>query len=230
MKRYILLFSFISYMSMAQTTTQDVVQSVVPTVNVVGEASIEATPTLVNISVSIEGEGKDAKLLRQENGEKLARVIQAINKEEVPMKNFQTDYVSLYKNYDYNTKTYQYRISQTVKIKLDNLAKYETLMDALFEAGVNQINSVTFGIEDSARAKLQQEARIAAIDDARKKALLYATSLDQNIGKALTIRETSLRDTPASVMIRGAAPSNTTLALGSISVNSQIIVTFELTK
>lgn len=230
MKRYILLFSFISYIGMAQTTTQDVVQSVVPTVNVVGEASIEATPTLVNISVSIEGEGKDAKLLRQENGEKLARVIQAINKEEVPMKNFQTDYVSLYKNYDYNTKTYQYRISQTVKIKLDNLAKYETLMDALFEAGVNQINSVTFGIEDSARAKLQQEARIAAIDDARKKALLYATSLDQNIGKALTIRETSLRDTPASVMIRGAAPSNTTLALGSISVNSQIIVTFELTK
>jgi hypothetical protein len=217
-------------MSMAQTTTQEVVQSVVPTVNVVGEASIETTPTLVNISVSIEGEGKDAKLLRQENGEKLARVIQAINKEEVPMKNFQTDYVSLYKNYDYNTKTYQYRISQSVKIKLDNLAKYDTLMDALFEAGVNQINSVTFGIEDSARAKLQQEARIAAIDDARKKALLYATSLDQNIGKALTIRETSLRDTPASVMIRGAAPSNTTLALGSISVNSQIIVTFELTK
>ena len=209
---------------------QDVIQNVVPTVNVVGEASIEGTPTLVNISVSIEGEGKDAKLLRQENGEKLARVIQAINKEEVPMKNFQTDYVSLYKNYDYNTKTYQYRISQTVKIKLDNLAKYETLMDALFEAGVNQINSVTFGIEDSARAKLQQEARIAAIDDARKKALLYATSLDQNIGKALTIRETSLRDTPASVMVRGAAPSNTTLALGSISVNSQIIVTFELTK
>jgi len=217
-------------MGMAQMAAQEVVQSVVPTVNVVGEASIEATPTLVNISVSIEGEGKDAKLLRQENGEKLAKVIQAINKEEVPMKNFQTDYVSLYKNYDYNTKTYQYRISQTVKIKLDNLAKYETLMDALFEAGVNQINSVTFGIEDSTRAKLQQEARIAAIDDARKKALLYATSLDQNIGKALTIRETSLRDTPASVMIRGAAPSNTTLALGSISVNSQIIVTFELTK
>jgi len=217
-------------MGMAQMAAQEVVQSVVPTVNVVGEASIETTPTLVNISVSIEGEGKDAKLLRQENGEKLAKVIQAINKEEVPMKNFQTDYVSLYKNYDYNTKTYQYRISQTVKIKLDNLAKYETLMDALFEAGVNQINSVTFGIEDSARAKLQQEARIAAIDDARKKALLYATSLDQNIGKALTIRETSLRDTPASVMVRGAAPSNTTLALGSISVNSQIIVTFELTK
>ena len=215
---------------MAQMAAQDVVQSVVPTVNVVGEASIETTPTLVNISVSIEGEGKDAKLLRQENGEKLAKVIQVINKEEVPMKNSQTDYVSLYKNYDYNTKTYQYRISQTVKIKLDNLAKYETLMDALFEAGVNQINSVTFGIEDSARAKLQQEARIAAIDDARKKALLYATSLDQNIGKALTIRETSLRDTPGSVMIRGAAPSNNTLALGSISVNSQIIVTLELTK
>ena len=146
------------------------------------------------------------------------------------MKNFQTNYISLYKNYDFNTKTHKYLVSQTIKIKLEDLTKYETIMDALFEVGVNQINSVTFDIDDNVRAKLLQDVRIAATDDARKKALLYATSLDQNIGKALAIKETNLRDITPVLKIRGNASSDPTLALGSIFIDSQITVTFELTK
>ena len=182
MKHYILLL--LLYIGITQGSAQNIAQNVIPTVEVIGEGSVEVTPTLVNISVSIIGEGKDVKLLRQENAEKIAKVIQVLNKEEIPMKNFQTNYISLYKNYDFNTKTHKYLVSQTIKIKLEDLTKYETIMDALFEVGVNQINSVTFDIDDNVRAKLLQDVRIAATDDARKKALLYATSLDQNIGKA----------------------------------------------
>ncbi len=228
MKHYILLL--LLYIGITQGSAQNIAQNVIPTVEVIGEGSVEVTPTLVNISVSIIGEGKDVKLLRQENAEKIAKVIQVLNKEEIPMKNFQTNYISLYKNYDFNTKTYKYLVSQTIKIKLEDLTKYETIMDALFEVGVNQINSVTFDIDDNVRAKLLQDVRIAATDDARKKALLYATSLDQNIGKALAIKETNLRDITPVLKIRGNASSDPTLALGSIFIDSQITVTFELTK
>ncbi len=228
MKHYILLL--LLYIGITQGSAQNIAQNVIPTVEVIGEGSVEVTPTLVNISVSIIGEGKDVKLLRQENAEKIAKVIQVLNKEEIPMKNFQTNYISLYKNYDFNTKTHKYLVSQTIKIKLEDLTKYETIMDALFEVGVNQINSVTFDIDDNVRAKLLQDVRIAATDDARKKALLYATSLDQNIGKALAIKETNLRDITPVLKIRGNASSDPTLALGSIFIDSQITVTFELTK
>nr|WP_314287142.1 SIMPL domain-containing protein [uncultured Capnocytophaga sp.] len=228
MKHYILLL--LLYIGITQGSAQNIAQNVIPTVEVIGEGSVEVTPTLVNISVSIIGEGKDVKLLRQENAEKIAKVIQVLNKEEIPMKNFQTNYISLYKNYDFNTKTHKYLVSQTIKIKLEDLTKYETIMDALFEVGVNQINSVTFDIDDNVRAKLLQDVRIAATDDARKKALLYATSLDQNIGKALAIKETNLRDITPVLKIRGNTSSDPTLALGSIFIDSQITVTFELTK
>lgn len=228
MKHYILLL--LLYIGITQGSAQNIAQNVIPTVEVIGEGSVEVTPTLVNISVSIIGEGKDVKLLRQENAEKIAKVIQVLNKEEIPMKNFQTNYISLYKNYDFNTKTHKYLVSQTIKIKLEDLTKYETIMDALFEVGVNQINSVTFDIDDNVRAKLLQDVRIAATDDARKKALLYATSLDQNIGKALVIKETNLRNITPVLKIRGNASSDPTLALGSIFIDSQITVTFELTK
>ena len=217
MKHYFVLFSLISTMAIAQNQT--------PTVEVIGEGIVYVTPDMVNISISIEKEGLDLKNLRQKNGEAVAQVLQLLSK-ELPMENFQTSYVSLYKD-DYN-KLNKYRVVQNINIKLEDISKYDNLMNAIFDAGVNRIDGISFGVKN--KEKLLQEARVAAIDDARKKALLYAVSLDQNIGKALTIRETSLRDTPASVMVRGAAPSNTTLALGSISVNSQIIVTFELTK
>ena len=226
MKHYILLL--LLYIGITHGRAHNIAHNVIPTVEVIGEGSVEVTPTLVNISVSIIGEGKDVKLLRQENAEKIAKVIQVLNKEEIPMKNFQTNYISLYKNYDFNTKTYKYLVSQTIKIKLEDLTKYETIMDALFEVGVNQINSVTFDIDDNVRAKLLQDVRIAATDDARKKALLYATSLDQNIGKALAIKETNLRDITPVLKIRGNA--SPTLALGTIFIDSQITVTFELTK
>ena len=217
MKHYFVLFSLISTIAIAQNQT--------PTVEVVGEGIVYATPNMVNISISIEKEGLDLTNLRQKNGEAVAQVLQLLSK-ELPMENFQTSYVSLYKD-DYN-KLNKYRVVQNINIKLEDISKYDNLMNAIFDAGVNRIDGISFGVKN--KEKLLQEARVAAIDDARKKALLYAVSLDQNIGKALTIREPNLRDTPASVMVRGAAPSNNTLALGSISVNSQIIVTFELTK
>ena len=60
MKHYFVLFSLISTMAIAQNQT--------PTVEVVGEGIIYATPDMVNISISIEKEGLDLKNLQQKNG------------------------------------------------------------------------------------------------------------------------------------------------------------------
>ena len=176
MKHYFVLFSLISTMAIAQNQT--------PTVEVVGEGIVYVTPDMVNISISIEKEGLDLKNLRQKNGEAVAQVLQLLSK-ELPMENFQTSYVSLYKD-DYN-KLNKYRVVQNINIKLEDISKYDNLMNAIFDAGVNRIDGISFGVKN--KEKLLQEARVAAIDDARKKALLYAVSLDQNIGKAIQIKE-----------------------------------------
>ena len=176
MKHYFVLFSLISTMAIAQNQT--------PTVEVIGEGIVYATPDMVNISISIEKEGLDLKNLRQKNGEAVAQVLQLLSK-ELPMENFQTSYVSLYKD-DYN-KLNKYRVVQNINIKLEDISKYDNLMNAIFDTGVNRIDGISFGVKN--KEKLLQEARIAAIDDARKKALLYAVSLDQNIGKAIQIKE-----------------------------------------
>ena len=205
MKQYILLFSLVSTMAIAQTQT--------PSVQVVGEGIVYVTPDVVNISISIEREGLDLKNLRQKNSEEVAKVLETLSK-ELPKENFQTSYVSLYK---------------------DDISKYDSLMNAIFDAGVNRINSVSFDVKN--KEKHLQDARVAAIEDARKKALLYAVSLDQNIGKAIAVKELSsnfndvqptFRSSKVSLGSSGAEANDDTLAIGKIAVEAQINVAFEL--
>lgn len=225
MKHYFILFSLISTMAIAQNQT--------PTVEVVGEGIIYATPDMVNISISIEKEGLDLKNLRQKNGEAVAQVLQLLSK-ELPMENFQTSYVSLYKD-DYN-KLNKYRVVQNINIKLEDISKYDNLMNAIFDAGVNRIDGISFGVKN--KEKLLQEARVAAIDDARKKALLYAVSLDQNIGKAIQIKEVNSHFNDIQPVERMSkmslgSPANgndNTLAVGKIAIEAQVNVAFELLK
>ncbi len=223
MKHYFVLFSLISTMTIAQNQT--------PTVEVVGEGIVYATPDMVNISISIEKEGLDLKNLRQKNGEAVAQVLQLLSK-ELPMENFQTSYVSLYKD-DYN-KLNKYRVVQNINIKLEDISKYDNLMNAIFDAGVNRIDGISFGVKN--KEKLLQEARVAAIDDARKKALLYAVSLDQNIGKAIQIKEVNSHFNDIqpvermSKMSLGSTGSDNTLAVGKIAIEAQVNVAFELLK
>lgn len=225
MKHYFILFSLISTMAIAQNQT--------PTVEVVGEGIIYATPDMVNISISIEKEGLDLKNLRQKNGEAVAQVLQLLSK-ELPMENFQTSYVSLYKD-DYN-KLNKYRVVQNINIKLEDISKYDNLMNAIFDAGVNRIDGISFGVKN--KEKLLQEARVAAIDDARKKALLYAVSLDQNIGKAIKIKEVNSHFNDIQPVERMSkmslgSPANgndNTLAVGKIAIEAQVNVAFELLK
>lgn len=223
MKHYFVLFSLISTMAIAQNQT--------PTVEVVGEGIVYATPNMVNISISIEKEGLDLKNLRQKNGKAVAQVLQLLSK-ELPMENFQTSYVSLYKD-DYN-KLNKYRVVQNINIKLEDISKYNNLMNAIFDAGVNRIDGISFGVKN--KEKLLQEARVAAIDDARKKALLYAVSLDQNIGKAIQIKEVNSHFNDIqpvermSKMSLGSTGSDNTLAVGKIAIEAQVNVAFELLK
>ena len=225
MKHYFVLFSLISTMAIAQIQT--------PTVEVVGEGIVYATPNMVNISISIEKEGIDLKNLRQKNGEAVAQVLQLLSK-ELPMENFQTSYVSLYKD-DYN-KLNKYRVVQNINIKLEDISKYDNLMNAIFDAGVNRIDGISFGVKN--KEKLLQEACVAAIDDARKKALLYAVSLDQNIGKAIQIKEVNshfnnIQPVERMSKMSLGSPANgndNTLAIGKIAIEAQVNVAFELLK
>tara|TARA_R110000772_G_scaffold217266_3_gene327703 strand:+ start:306 stop:980 length:675 start_codon:yes stop_codon:yes gene_type:complete len=221
-KLSILLILLFSTNMVAQTNPQ-------PTVDVTGEGIVRVIPDEVTISVRIENTGDEVKPLKSMNDQIVNDVLQTIKRMGIEDKNVQTEYVRLSKNYQYNTKTYNYSANQTISIYLKDLQKYEPLMDGLMASGINRIDGISFS--SSKEMELKSQARKKAIENAVMKAKEYVGVLNQTIGKAVSISEfhNSIAPQPMykamQVDIEGAKQ---TLAPGEIEIRTTVNVRFVL--
>jgi uncharacterized protein len=208
-------------------------QKTIPQISVSGEGKVRVIPDQVFISLAIETRGSKANDVKKQNDEVAQKIIQAIRKHKIAKEDVQTQRVNLNPVYDYERKKQQYAANQTIEILVRDLAVYETLMEALVEAGTNRIDQVEFR---SSKINLHQsEARKAAMRDARAKAEDYASVLNQKVGKALVISENSHTIYPQPLfqmaMAKGAdmesAPRET-VAVGEINVVANVNVSFYL--
>lgn len=206
----------------------------VPQISVSGEGRIKVTPDEALITLSIENTGKDAVEVKKKNDEIVDKIIKLIKQLGIAATDYQTQ--NLHKNYDYNTKKYNYLASQTISIHLKDLSKYDKLMIDVVESGVNAIQGVEF--KSSKIKEFEREARIKAMKDAKQKAEDYVSVLaGQKVGKAVIISDNSSTIYPrpiyASMMKSDNVayeqmPERETLAIGEIEVVSSVSVSFVL--
>lgn len=216
----------------AQAQSQDQ-RPQVPQISVTGEGKVKITPDQAVVTVGFQNSGKDAKEVKTINDEVVDRVIKFLKKSGIPATDFKTNNVSLYKNYDYEKKKYNFQASQTLSITLKDLTKYDEIMMGLNDAGVNSINGVEF--KSSKMDDYEREARKKAILDAKQKAQDYVSVLGQKVGKALLITDNSQSYIPQPMfkgnMVAMAADEGVqreTLAVGELEINTNVSVTFAL--
>lgn len=219
-----LLILLFSTMMIAQNTPQ-------PTIDVTGEGIVYVVPDEVTIKVRVENEGQEPKQLKRENDATVSDVLATIRQMGIKDKDVQTEYVQLSKNFDYNTKTYTYKANQSISIKVRDLKKYEPLMNALLDSGINRIDNVSFSSSDN--AALESQARKKAVENAKMKALEYVGVLNQTIGKAVSISENSASSSPQPIyrtMAKSSSDgsSRETIALGELEIKANINVRFLL--
>ena len=219
-----LLIVLISTVMIAQTTPQ-------PTVDVTGVGIVNIVPDHVTVSVRVENTGKDAKLVKQLNDAAISEVFSFMKSMKIDDKDIQTEYIRLSKNYEYNTKTYNYAANQSMKIKLRDLSQYEKLMNGLLQSGINRIDGVSFA--SSEVKQLESQARKNAMLNAKMKATEYAGALNQTIGKALSISEFNQGNPSPPMYKRAMAMSDEsgggqTIAPGELEVRVTVNVSFVL--
>ena len=212
-------------------TTLAHAQQIEPTVGVTGEGKVIVVPDEVTISLGVQTQGKDAAAVKSENDKAVDKVLDFLLKKNIPQNQVQTEYVSLNKNYDYNTKVYNYNASQTISVKLKDLSKYDEIMSGLVASGINSINGVNFG--SSKIDTYEAEARKKAVANAKMKAQEYAGVLGQKIGKAVQIAEQGTNTPQPQPMYKMAMSesmdsSQRTLAPGEMTISSKIQITFQL--
>lgn len=209
-------------------------QKITPLIHVQGEGKVYTTPDQVSVQVSVETKGKSASEIKKQNDIKIEAVLNAIKKFAIPKEDYQTDRISLNTQYDYDNKKHSYYANQSIKILLKDISKYDGLMEAMVDAGINQINNVEF--KSSKLVFFQSEARKKAMKDAKMKAEDYVSVLGQKIGKAITINDNSQTYYPQvsnnyamakSADAMESAPRET-LAVGEIAIVANVSVSFAL--
>lgn len=200
-------------------------------VNVTGKGTVKVVPDEVVIRARIEHTGKSASEVKAQNDKVVNDIIKYLKSEKISTKNFQTEYIRLSKDYNYNSKDTSYSANQAISIKLEDLSKYEKIMSGLLNSGLNRIDGIQF--QSSKKEELESEARKKAVLNAQEKAREYATALRQDIGKAQSINELESGNFPqpmykAMQMDIAESGQQETIAPGEMEISVKVNVGFIL--
>ncbi len=157
-------------------------------VTVSGRGMVSAKPDLAMASLGVETFGQTVGEAVKQNGDKMAAVMAKLGELGIADKDIQTSNFNInFERQGSDPNVGQYRVSNMVQIKIRDLDKAGSILDAAVQAGVNQVWGVNFTIED--QAALEGQARVKAVEDARKRADALAKLGKVQLGQVLAVSE-----------------------------------------
>ena len=220
----------------AQTSTPAIAQAegTLLSVSATGEAS--RTPDIATLSTGVVTQAADANTAMRDNATQMDRVMAALRAAGIAERDIQTSGINLNPQYRYAENMPPaitgYQASNTVNVKVRELAKLGKVLDTLVAQGANQINGPSFGL-DKPEAALD-EARLAAVKKAQAQARTYANALGLQVKRIISISEggASLPRPPMPMMRAMAADAGyakeTAVAPGESAVSVSVEMEFEL--
>lgn len=166
------------------------------TFNVTGEGEVVAIPDVGRFSFSVLTEGGvDLEKLQKENTDKSNAVIAFLKGKSIDEKDIKSDSYNIYPTYQYYecnlygvcppAKISGYRVEHFVSVTIRNLDDSGTLLSGVVENGANTVSNLSFEVDDP--SQVENEARIAAIANAKEKAGAIAKAGGFRVGKITSI-------------------------------------------
>jgi uncharacterized protein YggE len=217
-------------------------------ITVTGDADVKVVPDEVILILGVETWDKNLSIAKNQNDERAKKVLAFAKKMGVEEKHFQTDQINVEPRYtDGYTRAdfIGFFVRKSIVITLKDTSKFEDLLTGELEAGATHVQGINFRTTEL--RKHRDQARALAIKAAQEKAIAMAKELGQKVGKPTSIREDysgwwswygtrwgggMAQNVAQNVMQNvgggGPAPDDSTIALGQITVNARVTVTFEL--
>jgi uncharacterized protein len=180
----------------AQTQTATPESAARARIVVVGEGSVTVAPDYARIRSGVTTDGKTAKQASEANTKLMGAVVQALRNAGIAQKDIQTAHFSIEPIYTSQSKVSGpesklsgYRVSNQVNATIRQIAQVGDVLDRLIEAGATDAGNVAFLVSE--RDKVLDQAREAAIANAKHKAELYAQAGGLNLGRVAWITESS---------------------------------------
>lgn len=204
--------------------------------SVVGEGKVEIVPDTANITVGITvNRAGTVEAAESEINEINNSIIASLKDLGIPTEDIKTSNYSINPNYTYDERTQRidgYNAQASVTIRTQEIDLAPQVVSRATEAGANQVNGISYSVDDP--AKFREEARTAAIENAKQQAEKLASELGISLGKVSNIVESSAgspqplyREAYAAqdIAVAESAPAN--FEPGTQTVTSTVTLYFE---
>jgi len=206
------------------------------TITVSGSGEARGAPDQAQLSAGVTTVAPTAAAALAGNARTMTTVFDTLKRLGIPERAIQTSNFSVspqYPPYNANDRGLQkivgYQITNQVNVTLDDTRKLGPALDALVNAGANQINSVSYSIHDA--DALEAKAQEQAIVNARTRAEVYAKAAGVTLGGVVSITEVSVEaphPMAGVMMMKAEAAPSTPTSAGEQGVTANVTVVFEI--
>jgi uncharacterized protein YggE len=200
--------------------------------------SVSVAPDIATIGAGVTTEAPTATEALRQNSAEMTKVVARLKALGIAEKDIQTTGISLNARYDYDQASQRsvfrgYQAANRVSVILRKLDQAGRVLDALVEAGANDLSGPAFSIENDEAAK--DAARKRAIERVQARVQDYAAMFGYDRARVLSISESieGRGPMPEMAMMKasdgmvGAAPP---VQPGMVSTGISISFKFELVK
>jgi uncharacterized protein len=229
-----LLVSTIALAGLAAAPASAQMNQPLPTLSLSASAEVNLAPEFATVSSGVVSRGETAQAAVRQNAQTMNAVFGALRRAGVSAEHMQTSNLSVSPVYAERRTNNQverdiigYEVRNTVTARVTDTTRVGQVIDAMVEAGANNINDVSFGAEDTADE--MDEARRNAIAALLAKAELFADAAGFELCGIRSMSENSFSPQPVSarmesMMMADAAP--TPVAAGQLTLSATVNADF----
>ena len=194
-------------------------------ISVSGEGEVAIVPDLAILRGGVTTAAKTAREASEAHAKPMTAVMTSIKAGGIADQDVQTSRLSLQPMHDRDQHITGFQAANQVTIKIRDMGKISDVIDRLVGAGSNDISGIQFVV--SSPSKPLDQAREAAIADARRKAEIYARAANVKLGSAINITEEGSAGPRPGFML-SAARSSTPVSPGEEIQRVSVTVSYEL--
>ena len=213
------------------------VQPETPTLNLSAHGEVRAAPDMASINFGVMTEATTAAEAMAQNRTRMNEVMRALRSAGIEERFIQTSGLNLSPQYDYvqnePPRLRGYQATNRVTVEIRDLGRVGATADAVVNAGVNQIDGISFGLVNPQQA--EDQARMAAVQALQAKANLYANALGVRLAGIRNLSEGGGYAPPQPQMFaRGAmamdSAESTSVAPGELTIRVNISGVYDIVR
>ena len=200
-------------------------------IEVTGIAEKEVTPDIINVSISLQEYMDGRKKITIDQLE--SQLEGAVKQAGIPKEDFTIIDVSAWNNTWQKKKAPDFLASKQYRIRFHDLNKYNQILSAVDPKGIQSTDIQSY--DYSKMTELKRDLKIQALLAAKEKAAYLLASINEKVGRPISITENDNSNYPQprmyanKVMLsNNAAPAESDIAINTIKLNFQVQAVFEI--